>query len=191
MNRIIEIIKYTWKAKGRHGIHSPFVYDLIDKCFRKPISSQDISKIHQETGIPKKVIRCMLQLLDHLHISHVYTNHLLLQEQTKGSNPIIQAHAIERISESALTGAVIPVSIIFIDFKLHEDSLTDSVIQLLDMMPEESLILFGGIRQQDSSFVQWQQLISNPNIHLSADLYHFGILSKRSFQEKEHFVLRY
>lgn len=31
VHSIIELLKYKWKAKGRHGIHSPFVYDLVDK----------------------------------------------------------------------------------------------------------------------------------------------------------------
>jgi predicted O-methyltransferase YrrM len=30
----IEIIKYFVLSKGRHGIHSPFVYDFIDKCLK-------------------------------------------------------------------------------------------------------------------------------------------------------------
>lgn len=32
MNFVSEYIKYLWKAKARHGIHSPFVYDFTDKC---------------------------------------------------------------------------------------------------------------------------------------------------------------
>ena len=34
VNIVFEYIKYCWKSKGRHGIHSPFVYDLIDKGLR-------------------------------------------------------------------------------------------------------------------------------------------------------------
>lgn len=34
---IREYIKYCLKAKRRHGIHSPFVYDFGDKCLNLPI----------------------------------------------------------------------------------------------------------------------------------------------------------
>jgi predicted O-methyltransferase YrrM len=28
----VEYIKYLWNAKGRHGTHSPFLYEFADKC---------------------------------------------------------------------------------------------------------------------------------------------------------------
>jgi predicted O-methyltransferase YrrM len=49
MNLGVEYIKYQWKAKRRHGVHSPFIYDLTDKCFRIPISHElksNLSKLH-------------------------------------------------------------------------------------------------------------------------------------------------
>ncbi|MEY3198582.1 MAG: hypothetical protein RJA13_540 [Bacteroidota bacterium] len=32
MNLAFEYIKYLWHAKGRHGTHSPFLYEFADKC---------------------------------------------------------------------------------------------------------------------------------------------------------------
>ena len=34
MNLAFEYIKYRWNAKGRHGTHSPFVYDFVDQCMQ-------------------------------------------------------------------------------------------------------------------------------------------------------------
>lgn len=41
VNLVLEYIKYHWKAKGRHGTHSPFIYKMVDECFRVPIKDKD------------------------------------------------------------------------------------------------------------------------------------------------------
>lgn len=33
MHQIISYIKFLFKSKNQHGVHSPFVYDLVTKCF--------------------------------------------------------------------------------------------------------------------------------------------------------------
>ncbi len=40
-----EYIKYRWKAKGRHGIHSPFVYDFVDNCLKIDFLNEDKLKL--------------------------------------------------------------------------------------------------------------------------------------------------
>jgi predicted O-methyltransferase YrrM len=37
----LEYIKYRWKARKRHGIHSPFVYDISDAALRRKVGSKD------------------------------------------------------------------------------------------------------------------------------------------------------
>lgn len=39
-----EYINYYLVAKGRHGIHSPFAYDFIDKCIKLPLDQEFILK---------------------------------------------------------------------------------------------------------------------------------------------------
>jgi predicted O-methyltransferase YrrM len=47
VNIVFEYIKYKWNAKGRHGIHSPFVYDLVDKLFKISFSSSNLKILKQ------------------------------------------------------------------------------------------------------------------------------------------------
>jgi predicted O-methyltransferase YrrM len=41
VNLVFEYIKYRWKAKGRHGTHSPFIYKMVDECFKISIKQED------------------------------------------------------------------------------------------------------------------------------------------------------
>ncbi|MGB0166841.1 MAG: hypothetical protein ACPF8V_08315, partial [Luteibaculum sp.] len=47
MNRLIEAIKYLIESRGRHGIHSPFIYSLLDEGIRKSIDFPDIEKLRK------------------------------------------------------------------------------------------------------------------------------------------------
>lgn len=40
----LEYINYCLVAKGRHGIHSPFAYDFIDKCVNVPLDEEFLLK---------------------------------------------------------------------------------------------------------------------------------------------------
>ncbi len=43
--QIISYIKFLLKSKNQHGIHSPFVYNLVTKCFYDSTEHSDYSKI--------------------------------------------------------------------------------------------------------------------------------------------------
>lgn len=54
MNLVNEFIKYKWQAKGRHGIHSPFVYDFIGNVLQTSFEGQELNVISSYTHFLKK-----------------------------------------------------------------------------------------------------------------------------------------
>jgi len=57
VNIVFEYIKYRLNAKGRHGIHSPFIYDMVDKCFRIEYLKEDKTRLKSFINRLKKDTR--------------------------------------------------------------------------------------------------------------------------------------
>lgn len=51
VNIAFEFINYHWNSKGRHGIHSPFIFEMIEKTFQLKMNNeekQNINKLFSE-----------------------------------------------------------------------------------------------------------------------------------------------
>ena len=191
MNRCIEIIKYTWKAKGRHGIHSPFVYDLLDNGFKIPVSSDKINGISSKIKVHAKTLRCLMQLSKHLKFNTLLTETRLQTDIEGLAKELSIPSDIQNLSFFDQLEKEKHASIILVTTDNKNDGILTKVKELLPLLDENSLILIDGIRANDLAFSEWKQLKEKTEFHFSADVFHFGILAKRSFQEKEQFILRY
>lgn len=75
-----EIIKYYLTAKGRHGIHSPYVYYFTDKCLKIDVDLQFIRKRNE--------------LYNHLLISK---QNILVNDQGSGSKRLNKERKVSEI----------------------------------------------------------------------------------------------
>ena len=191
MNRCIEIIKYTWKAKGRHGIHSPFVYDLLDNCFKIPVSKEKIIGISTKIKLHENTLRCLMQLSKHLKFNTLLTETRLQTDIEVLAKELNIPSDIQNLSFFDQLEKEQHASIILLTTDKRNDGILKKVNEFLPLIDENSLILIDGIRANDLTFSEWKQLKEKTEFHFSADVFHFGILAKRSFQEKEQFILRY
>ena len=191
MNRFIEIIKYTWKAKGRHGIHSPFVYDLLDNCFKIPVSKEKIIGISTKIKVHENTLRCLMQLSKHLKFNTLLTETRLQTDIEGLANELTIPYDVKDLSFFDQLQKEKHASIILLTSKTSNEDILKKVNEFLPCLDENSIILIDGIRANDLVYSEWKQLKEKTEFHFSADVFHFGILAKRSFQEKEEFILRY
>lgn len=255
MNIVLEYIKYRLKAKGRHGIHSPFVYKLLDECFQMRITPQDRALINKQIHLLKNDSRSLMvedfgagshklkkqrKVRDILRVSSskgkygrllyqlsafykpghllefgtslgIGSLHLALGNKD-GKIETVEAcaatrevaleqfeaagiksiHSIHSTFDAYLTQTrPYPLDLIFVDGHHDGDALIGYLERLKPFMHAETLIIADDIRWSNSMLAAWNKLCQDSYFHVSLDLFRMGILSPRSGQEKEHFVVRY
>ena len=138
----------------------------------------------------RKILKCLFQLAEHFKITELYIDDKWMNNSNAYLS-LFPASKVYSLSEIQKVMSMDYQILVFIDAKNHGSTVADMVHQTLNTISENSILLIDGIRANDETHQMWKQLTLNLNIHFSADLFQFGLLASRSFQEKEHFVLRY
>lgn len=164
---IQELIKYRWKALGRHGVHSPFMYAMVDEILpgcRKATISPDISRC---TWLPPKYQALVAGLAAHFKATalKIVDNEF---EEPLGLYDVL-------LIKNTIPGQWIRL------FNRYANHLKPS-----------GMVIVAGIHQTARHSAKWKRLCSHPGVMLSADLYGVGVIFfGKDFKEKQHFVLKY
>ena len=185
MNLVCEFIKYKWKAKGRHGIHSPFIYSLVEngiQCedFNTNFQCQNSKNLHFEQFVFK--------LLRYFNAQNIFIDENKEYTQWKTffqknfSSLNIQVN-LEELTKSSKNPSF---DLIFIS---NSNQLQENILKLIAYSKNDTVFFIEGIRSNSQSFEAWKKLCEMDTFHVSIDFFQSGVLIARSEQEKEHFTL--
>jgi hypothetical protein len=186
VNLISEFIKYKWKAKGKHGIHSPFIFSLVEKGIQSELTdsnfqSQNSKNLHFEQFVFK--------LLRYFKTQNIFIDEKkeLTDWETffrkNFSSLKIQVN-LKELNKSSKNSSF---DIIFIS---NSNQLLEKLLTLKPYSKNETVFLIEGIRSNKYSFEDWRKLCEMKTFHVSIDFFQSGLLILRSQQEKEHFTLK-
>ncbi len=136
-------------------------------------------------------LRCLMQLSKHLKFNTLLTETRLQTDIEGLANELTIPYDVKDLSFFDQLQKEKHASIILLTSKTSNEDILKKVNEFLPCLDENSIILIDGIRANDLAYSEWKQLKEKTEFHFSADVFHFGILAKRSFQEKEQFILRY
>ena len=164
MFRCIEYTAFLWKAKGRHGTHSPFAYWLVDQVAgQKPVIKQEIF-----TNITckrtKKFLNQLYTAIPHFQILITDESARQLSIKRDLQEPCIYIQSSEKLKQ--FIGQI--------NFEL--------------LHPDSIFVVFEPRHTKQK--INWQKLIENQQFHFSADCFYFGLLSPKPGQAKQHFHLK-
>ena len=163
-SKLISYLSFLLKSTNQHGVHSPFIYNYVTKClYTKPKQSK-------------------IKSVDVLLKSIAYFAARTIQID---GNPDLKQKVQEHFPEIDWDSSHPDIFFVgglsknkFLDFlsegKFHNDS----------------IIFINAIHQDANKLQQWEELITLPQITVSVDMFHLGMISIRKEQEKEHFIIR-
>jgi hypothetical protein len=155
-------LKFLWDSKNEHGVHSPFVFLLVTKCF--------YDKANLEPYFPNMETKTKKgKFLNRLFYYFQFQDGIYISENKKTPPS--------------------KVDFIFIDsIYLYENNFDlKSIIALAN---NETCLIFENPHYSIKTEKKWESVVTNPNFNVTIDTYTFGFAFIRKEQVKEHFTIR-
>lgn len=183
----LKFLQYQWWASNSkgHGIHSPFVFKLIQEQLN---AKKTIELIEKESPIVQQVLeqielatmRPLKQKIKRLIAS-------LLERFNPSTCCVVGKSKMDASYETFKT-----IDFLFIGAGRSKALLLSEVAHFLRKMQPNSWMILEGIHADSDMEAAWDVLKKDTSIRLSIDLFHIGVLFCRSEQkEQEHFIIRY
>lgn len=187
--RIKTYLKFLLRSTNQHGVHSPFVYTLITKCFydkKKKHSYASLNKVYikKKTNISFKNAKLLNRLIPYLGyksilISEVPSDHI--QYIFNKNNSVSITNNIEEKNHYDL---------IYINLDTSIDIVLEHIEALLSKTHNDSVIILHAIHQSIDTELIWAKIKEYAKTRVSIDTYSLGFAFFRKEQAKEHFTIR-
>ncbi len=253
--QIKSYLNFLLKSSNQHGVHSPFVYDLVTNCFydKKDYSeyqkvkafrnellqssgsieitdfgagsrvfksnTRKISSIAKNAGIPYKRQKLLFRITNYFKpkivlelgtslglgtASMVFVNDstkIITVEGCKNTASIAEATFNKyhlkniQLQNSTFEGFFNKnksdsYDLVYIDGNHNKKNTLQYFDYLLDLINDESILIFDDIYWSKEMTEAWNQIKENPKVTVSIDTFYWGIVFFRKEQQKQHFTIR-
>jgi len=180
------------KAKSRHGLHSPFVYRLVDEVIYDFSNKKVYTEIEKTATAGKKLTstdKLLYRLVNNPQKSTVW---ILGKHRTLDA--IILQHAAPRILklniEDNWKEIALP-EVVFIDASLNPQSTIDYFNRVFPKMQLDTLLIVNNIHENMLTKTAWNIMKSHAKVTASVSLFWKGLIYCRPGQVKEDFLIKF
>ena len=192
--------QFLLKSSNQHGVHSPFVYQLVTKCLYKKIDkdswktfqtsnnkllkNKKIKNSHKKAKILLKLIH-YFKPKNNLEIA----NSLDLEVTALAMN--FSNSCVTAIANTPLEISEVTLNRKFDCVYFHKNQITLKTFNTcLKAINNNSFFIFNDIYENSETIKNWSSIKNHPKVKVSLDLFYFGVIFFRKEQAKEHFKIR-
>jgi hypothetical protein len=193
----LNYLRHRLGANNRHGIHSPFVYKLIDTViydYRDQKVYREIENTLQKQHPDKRVIKAMpLKVYKLLYRFAVYFRPKRIRianDKDYIMEFVIRQAALESQSIN-LTGLPDADGA---DLNLADALEQDATSYLEKLMPaihDDTVVIFTNIHRTQNTEYAWAQMRVDNRVRVTIDLFYIGLVFFKPGMSKEDFKVRY
>ncbi|WP_413666146.1 hypothetical protein ACEN9X_16320 [Mucilaginibacter sp. Mucisp86] len=192
----LNYLRHRLGANNRHGIHSPFVYKLIDtviydyhgqKVYRE--IEETIRKQHSDKGmintLPLKFYRLLYRFAVYFNPQTI----LLADSEDYISELVIKQANPEVQSITLAAQGICPADMILAD--ALKQSRANYAAEIMPFIHDNTVIIFTNIHRNASTKQSWEQLKLNQQVRVTIDLFYIGMVFFKPGMSREDFRVRY
>jgi hypothetical protein len=181
------------KAINRHGLHSPFVYRLVDEVIygfsdkKVYFELEKALKPYKKLNEADKLLFRIIADWQPLNVSVIgecaAADRIILDHASKKLVPGI--HARQSDSNSLNTHFTV-----FVDAAMS-NSFINELEQLLVNMQEGTMLVIKNNHGHSHARLLWKRMKADPNVTVSIDLFWLGLIFHRPGKVKEDFLIKF
>ncbi|MDB5109611.1 MAG: SAM-dependent methyltransferase [Mucilaginibacter sp.] len=189
-----DLLLHRFKAKNRHGLHSPFVYRLVDTIIYDFYAKKVYAKVKKFNKNSKKN-----NFLDSPKVNRLIYR---LANDLKPDN-LIELGPLPEITKVYLQKAA-PTAKLYTDVNGSPEKLDFVIINehdqeqalkyfewCLPKVHENTMLVFTGIYQNKEMKQAWTQIKAHPKVTVTVDLFWIGLVFFRKGQVREDFWIKF
>lgn len=184
LQKIKSYIKFLWNSKNEHGVHSPFVFDLVTKCFYDKTKFPEYSHLKNNSKKNKLFFRVLRYFQPKTILKIGNSNEI---DTNMFSSEIT---SFEEFQKNKPSNNDIAFELVYFNQNESQKNMLAYFELLLPTITNETVWVINDIHESIENENFWDIIKKHPKVKFTIDTFQLGIVFFRVEQEKEHFVIR-